>query len=47
MRFVETATKTAAGIIAGGNGSFPIENYGQLTVDEISSELGNLSVVEL
>jgi hypothetical protein len=43
MRLVETA----AGAIPGGNGSFPIENYDELTVDEISSELGNLSTVEL
>ncbi len=49
MRLVETATETAAGTIPGGSGSFPIliVNYDQLTVDEISSELGNLSTVEL
>jgi hypothetical protein len=46
MRLVETATETAAGTILGGNGSFPIVNYDQLTVDEISSELSNLSTVE-
>jgi hypothetical protein len=47
MRLVETATKTAAGTIPGGSGSFPVVNYDQLTVDEISSELGNFSTVEL
>ncbi len=57
MRLVETATETAqtatetaaGGIeaIPGGNGGFPIENYDELTVDEISGELGNLSTEEL
>jgi hypothetical protein len=54
MRLVETATETAqtatetaAGAIPGGNGSFPIENYDELTVDEISGELGNLSAEDL
>ncbi len=43
---METATETAAGTVPGGNGSLPIVNNDQLTVDEISSELGNLSSVE-
>ena len=50
MRLVETATETAAGgieAISSGNVSFPIENYDELTVDEISGELGNLSAEEL
>jgi hypothetical protein len=47
MRLAETATETAARTIPGGNGSSPMKNYDQLTVDEISSELGNLSAVEL
>jgi hypothetical protein len=57
MRLVETATETAqtatetaaGGIeaIPSGNSGFPIENYDELTVDEISGELGNLSTEEL
>ncbi len=58
MRLVETATKTAQTVtqraaaggietIPGGNGSFPIENYDELTVEEIAGELGNLSAEEL
>ena len=57
MRLVETATRTAQTAtettarsietITGGNGSFPIENYEELTVDEIAGELSNLSTEEL
>ncbi len=54
----ETATettRTAAEVAAGGaeavtttaNGSLPIENYDELTVDEITGKLGSLSVEEL
>jgi len=43
MRLVEAAT----GEVPSGNGSLPIENYDELTVDEISGELGTLSVEEL
>jgi hypothetical protein len=50
MRLVETATETAAGsieAIPGGNGSFPIGKYDELSVEEISGELGTLSTEEL
>jgi hypothetical protein len=58
MRLVETATETtrtaaeaAAGgveaVTAGANGGFPIQNYDELTVDEVVSELGSLSAEEL
>ena len=43
MRLVETA----AGGLPSGNGGLPIENYDELTVDEISGELGSLSTEEL
>jgi len=50
MRLVETATEAAAGsieTIAGENGGVPVENYDELTVDEITGELGNLSAGDL
>lgn len=57
MRLVETATETAqtatdaavGGVEAatGANGGFPIENYDELTVDEVAGELGSLSAEEL
>ena len=50
MRLVETATETAAGgieAISSGNGSFPIENYDELSVDEVVQQLGDLSAEEL
>jgi len=50
MRLVETATQTAAGsleTVTGANGGVPVENYDELTVDEIAGELGNLSAGDL
>jgi hypothetical protein len=57
MRLVETATETAqtaTEVAVGGveaatdaNGSFPIENYDELTVDEVAGQLGSLSAEEL
>ena len=57
MRLVETATETtqtAAEATVGGveavtsaNVGLPIENYDELTVDEIAGELGSLSAEEL
>ncbi len=57
MRLVEQAveaTRTAAEVAAGGveavtgaTGGLPIENYDELTVDEIAGQLGSLSAEEL
>ena len=57
MRLVETATETTqtaaeatvGGVeaVTGANGGLPIENYDELTVDEIVGELGSLSAEEL
>ncbi len=54
MRLVETATETAqtaavgsVEAVTGASGGFPIENYDELTVDEITGELGSLSAEEL
>ena len=58
MRLVEPAvetTRTAAEVAAGGveavtgatTGGLPIENYDELTVDEIAGQLGSLSAEEL
>ena len=48
-RTAQTATETTARAIettTGGN-NVPIENYDELTVDEVAGELGKLSVAEL
>ena len=57
MRLVETATETTqtaaeatvGGVeaVTGANGGLPIENYDELSVDEIAGELGSLSGEEL
>ena len=57
MRLVETATETTqtaaeatvGGVeaVTGANVGLPIENYDELTVDEIAGELGSLSGEEL